>query len=207
MGDYAATLGDLGRYSDMLEVVRDLTDFAPDYSQAHFLQAVLAARGEDPVLASNLLSRSGLAARGVPAAMMLAAVVEMQQGNYDTAVETLEVLAQRQPGNMRVDELHARALWLGGRDREVIDRFAARASLLQASPYLVMLVGRSYERSGDRAKAIPFIERARAARSQNRFVLDGAGQGTLLCLMQPHNCAILLMQAQQEQRCVPLRAF
>lgn len=178
MGDYAATLGDLGRYSDMLEVVRELTEFAPDYSQAHFLQAVLAARGEDPVLASNLLSRSGQAARGVPAAMMLAAVLEMQQGNYDTAVETLELLAQRQPTNIRVNELLARALWLGGRDRELIDRFARRAARDDASPYLIMLVGRSYERSGDRNRAVPFIERARQAREEGRYVLEGSGQGS-----------------------------
>lgn len=176
MGDYAATLGDLGRYRDMLTVVRELSEFAPGYPQVHYLQAVLAARADDPVLASNLLGRSGLSGQGVPAAMMLDAIVDLQQGNFATAIETLEALAQRQPANMRVQELLARALWLSGRDRELVNRFAAQAQMESASPYLVMLVGRSLERQGDRARAIPFMQRARQPRSDQAFVLDGSRQ-------------------------------
>ncbi len=179
LAEYAATLGDLGRYSDMLTVVRELAEFAPDFGQVHYLQAVLAARGGDPVLASNLLARSGQSADGVPSAMMLAAIVEMQQGNFDTAVETLDELAQRQPSNMRVNELLARALWLGGRDRELVDRFSARASRPEASAYLVMIVGRSLERLGERDRAIPFIERALTTSAQTpsdeRIVLETGG--------------------------------
>lgn len=77
MADYAATLGDLGRYRYMLRVVRELAEFAPNYPQVHYLQAVLAARGGDPVLASNLLNRSALRAQGVPAAVMLGAIVDL----------------------------------------------------------------------------------------------------------------------------------
>lgn len=178
LADYAATLGDLGRYKDMLKVVRELATFAPNYPQVHYLQAVLAARGQDPVLAGTLLNRSGLVAQGVPSAMMLDAIVNMQQGTFDTAVETLDALAKRQPGNVRVSELLARALWLGGRDRDLVDRFAARAEAPSASPYLVMLVGRSFERMGERERAIPFIERALAARSDTMIVLEGASRGS-----------------------------
>lgn len=172
LSEYAATLGDLGRYKEMLKVVRDLAAFAPDYPQVHYLQAVLAARADDPVLAGALLARSGLAERGVPAAMMLEAMVNMQQGSYDTAATTLETLAERQPGNMRVKELLARTWWLGGRDRAIVDRFGAEAEDAQASPYLVMLVGRSLERMGERGRAIPFIERARNANRGESFVLS-----------------------------------
>lgn len=175
LADYAATLGDLGRYNDMLAVVRNLAAFAPGYPQVHYLQAVLAARGEDPVLASTLLDRSGLNNQGVPSAMMLDAIVDLQQGNFDTAAETLETLAERQPGNMRVNELLARAFWLGGRDRELIDRFAGVVERPEASPYLVMLVGRSFERSGERERAIPLILRARDGRDDSSFVLDSSG--------------------------------
>lgn len=180
LGDYAATLGDLGRYTDMLAVVHELGDIAPTYPPLHYLQAVLAARAGDPVLASTLLSRSGLRNNGVPAAMMLDAIVDLQQGNADTAAETLEQLGQMQPGNMRVSELLASALWLGGRDREIVDRFAAFAERSEASPYLVMLVGRSLERLGDRRRAIPYILRAQQTSNGGQFVLDGAGGGSSL---------------------------
>ncbi len=173
---YAATLGDLGRYKNMLVVVRELASFAPNYPEVHYFQAVLAARGGDPVLASTLLNRSGMNDRGVPAALMLDAIVDLQQGNFDTAAETLERLALRQPANMRVGELFARALWLGGRDREIVDRFADQAERPGASPYLVMLVGRSLERMGQRGRAIPYIMRAREAREMDQIILNRSGQ-------------------------------
>jgi len=178
VADYAATLGDLGRYSDMLTVVRELSSFAPNYPQVHYLQAVLAARGGDPVLASNLLSRSGQSERGVPSAMMLAAILEMQSGNFDSAAEMLEMLSERQPANMRVDELLARALWLGGRDRELIDRFARKAARADASPYLIMLVGRSLERRGQRDRGIPLIQRALESQADKQISLAGSSQGS-----------------------------
>ncbi len=174
LGEYAASLGELGRYREMLDVVRDLASFAPNLRQAHYLQAVLAARAQDPVLAGTLLDRSGMSVNGVPAAMMLDAIINLQQGNHDTAAEILLTLSGRQPGNMRVNELLAKAWWLGGRDREITERFAARAESPAASPYLVMLVGRSFERMGERARAIPYIERARQARGQGQIALQPA---------------------------------
>ncbi len=175
LADYAATLGDLGRYKDMLRVVRELAIIDPSYPQVHYLQAVLAARAENPVLASTLLNRSGLSAQGVPSAIMLDAVVNLQQGNADTAAELLEELSERQPGSKRVNELLARALWLGGRNREIVNRFAIIAEQPEASPYLVMLVGRAFERMGERDRAIPFIERALAGRGDDRIVLAHEG--------------------------------
>lgn len=175
LGEYAASLGDLGRYQDMLSVVRDLADFAPGYPQVHFLQAVLAARAQDPVLASTLLNRSGMSANGVPAALMLDAIINLQQGNHDTAAEILLNLSERQPGNIRVNELLARSWWLGGRDRDIVGRFAARAEAPGASPYLVMIVGRSLERMGERARAISYIDRARDTRANGSIILQDSG--------------------------------
>jgi Tfp pilus assembly protein PilF len=159
--EYAATLGELGRYTDMLHAVRTLARVAPDHPQVHYLQAVLAARAQDPVLARTLLSQSGLAEAGVPAAMLLDALIHMQQGTHDTAADILETLAARQPANNRIAELLAKAWWMGGRDRAVVERFEEVARDDAASPYLAMLVGRSLERLGERDRAIPFIERAR----------------------------------------------
>ena len=108
--DYAATLGDLGRHRDMLNAVRDLAEIAPDDPAVHYLQAVLAARAGNVALARSLLERSNLVERQVPAAMLLDALISQAQGNHASAIERLEALSTRQPGNVRVRELLARSL-------------------------------------------------------------------------------------------------
>jgi Tfp pilus assembly protein PilF len=166
LADYAATLGDAGRARAMLKTVRALAEAAPDDSRAPYLQAVLAARGGEYGLARSLLTRSGMATRGVPAALLLQAVISLQEGNTASAAATLETLAARQPANPRLRELWAHALLAGRRDDEVIARFAEDAARPEASPYLVMLVARAHERRGDRVAAAPLLARAyRAGRS------------------------------------------
>ena len=166
LAEYAATLGDGGRYPEMLEAVRELADVAPKDPRVFYLQAVLAQRGGQPVLARSLLQRSGLAANGVAAAQLLDALINLDQGNFASAAAQLETLARRQPGNARLRDLLARALLLGGRDAELVERFAADAARPEASPYLVMLVARAHERLGDRAAAAPLLERAFAGASE-----------------------------------------
>ncbi|MCR9178944.1 MAG: hypothetical protein NXH71_01765 [Erythrobacteraceae bacterium] len=160
--EYAATLGDFGYHGEMLRAVRKLAEIAPADRRVFFLQAVLAQRGGKAVLARSLLERSGMAARGVPAAVLLDALISLEQGNHDSAAERLEMLAVRQPANARLRELLVRALLLGGRETEVVERFAADAARPEASPYLAMLVARAHERLGDRASAAALLERAYA---------------------------------------------
>lgn len=179
LSEYAATLGDAGYNAEMLGVVRALADLDPESEKVLYLQAVLSARAGKLVLAKSLLERSGEVEKGIPAALMLDAVVDLQERRFDTAAETLIRLAERQPSNMRVAELLGRALWLGGRDDELVDRFAQRARQPDASPYLIMLVGRALERQGKRAEAASFLERGYAGRADgwvplaNNAVLAG----------------------------------
>lgn len=174
--EYAATLGDLGRHREMLAAVRELAEVAPGDARVFYLQAVLAQRGGRPVLARSLLARSGMAARGVPAALLLDGLIDLAQGNHDSAAQKFEKLAARQPGNARARELLARALLLSGREAELVERFAPEAARAEASPYLVMLVARAHERLGDRASAVPLLERAYAAPATAPVVLaDRAG--------------------------------
>ena len=179
LADYAATLGDLGRYKDMLAVVRELAAIEPRYPQAYYLQAVLAARAGEAVLARSLLSRSGMVERGVPAAILLNALIAMQQSTSDNAVQSLQQLAERQPGNLRVSELLAKALWQSGRDEELIEQFGPRTQAADASPYLIELVGRAHERLGNRAAAAPLLDRARSLRAVQWTVLEGAALGAV----------------------------
>lgn len=156
LAEYAATLGDLGRASDMLAITRKLATAAPNHSRALFLQAVLAARAGRTDLASALLQRSGEIERQLPAAIVLQALIDMEAGNYASAAKSLNLLARRQPDNIRIQSLLARALALGGNHRELVARFSDRAP----TPYIAMLVGRGYEALGDRRNAATFIDAA-----------------------------------------------
>lgn len=158
--EYAATLGDAGRGRAMLLAVRKLAQIAPEDPRVFYLQAVLAARTGELPLARSLLVRSGMAARAVPAAQLLDAVLSMKEGNPDSAVATLKALVQWQPGNPRLRELLARALLQSGRDAELIERFALDVQRAEASPYLITLVARAHERLGNRAAAAPLLARS-----------------------------------------------
>ncbi len=162
LADYAATLGDAGEARASLKAARALAEAAPEDTRAPYIQAVLAARGGQFTIARSLLGKSGMAARGVPAALLLDAIISLEEGNADSAAAILEALVARQPANARFRELLARAIFEGGRDAELVRRFGAEASLPEASPYLLMLVARAYERLGDRAAAAPLLARAYA---------------------------------------------
>jgi tetratricopeptide (TPR) repeat protein len=86
--EYAATLGDAGYHGQMLAAVRRLTKVEEKSPDAMYLQAVLAARAQMPVLAKNLLERSGKAENEVPAALMLDALVDLLENNHDSAAES-----------------------------------------------------------------------------------------------------------------------
>ncbi len=158
LAEYAATLGELGRATDMLAATRRLSEVAPRDDRALWLQAVLAARAGQDDLARSLLQRSGYAERQVPAAMLLLAILDMENGNYASAAQGLDALSRRQPDNRRVRLLLARALALGDNHRELIARFGKDAE----TPYIAMLVGRSYEAVGEREKAAALIDMAEA---------------------------------------------
>lgn len=158
LAERSATLGELGRATEMLAATRALAKVAPGDRRALYLQAVLAARAGRNELARSLLQRSGDIERALPAATLLLAVIDMHDGNYASAAQGLDVLARRQPDNRRVRLLLGRALALGGNHRELVARFADKPT----TPYLAMVVGRAYEALGDRVKAAPYLDAAYA---------------------------------------------
>ncbi|WP_162935775.1 tetratricopeptide repeat protein [Tsuneonella amylolytica] len=179
LGEYAATLGELGRNSEMLEVVRVLAEVNPLHPKVLWLQAVLAARAGDADLARSLLQRGGDLDREIPAAKLLLALIDMDNGNYESAAQGLDRLLRTQPDNTRIAMLLGRALMLGGNNRELVARFADRAD----APYFAMLVGRAHEALGDRAKAARYLDRARTSGAMTLRVVpsgtaaDGAAAG------------------------------
>ena len=107
--------------------------------------------------------------------MLLDAVIDIQQGYADTAVETLAALCLLQPANRRVRDLYARALWDAGRDEKLISDFRSVLDGPDASAYITMMVGRAYERSGQRERAAPLLAKAYAEQPTEAVTLAEAG--------------------------------
>lgn len=166
LADYAATLGELGRARDMLAAVRRM----PPGPRSFYLQAVLAARAGRSDLARSLLDRSGEPDRAMPAAMLLLALIDLDNGNVKSAAQGFDRLLRRQPDNRRIEYLLARSLALGGNHRELVARFGDEAH----TPYLALLVGRAYEALGERDKAAPYLDRAHARQRPRLVTLRGA---------------------------------
>ena len=160
LGEYAATLGELGQAREMLAVTRKMIELDPSNPRAFYLQAVMAARAGKTRLARSLLNHTGTALSDVPGAMLLEGVLQIREGNYYLAIEALEKLAKLQPANPKAQVLLARAYYLAGEYRTVVKRFGATALWQEASPYLQTLVARSYEALGQRDMAAPLLDRA-----------------------------------------------
>lgn len=157
---YAAALGEAGRMADMLAIVRRITELDPRSPVPYYFQAVLAARAGKIDLARNLLNRNGNRLSEVPAAQLLQAALELEAGNSAMAVDMLERLDRNQPFNARVQLVFARALLAVDDHARLRQRFGPLVARPDASPYLLTVLGRSYERTGDRAAAAALLDRA-----------------------------------------------
>jgi tetratricopeptide (TPR) repeat protein len=160
LGEYAATLGDMGQYRAMLIVCRKLATVDPKNPRPAFLQAVMAARAGKTELARGILEHSGTALRDMPAAILLTGVLEYRAGNTNVAVEQFDRLVRMQPDNLEARQMLARALARQGSDRQIAERFDADAMQPYAAPYILRLVGGAWQRLGDKTRAAPYLLRA-----------------------------------------------
>lgn len=180
LGEYAATLGDLGRASAMLKTTRTMLEIDPRSPRAFYLQAVMAARAGQVALARRLLAKTGNRLDRVPGAILLRGTLELASGNSGTAVDTLARLASMQPANVRVRHLLARALYLSGQHTELNARFAGLANRRDASPYLLTLLARMHESAGRRDLAAPLLDRAASDYSRPVFPVAGSVLGEMI---------------------------
>lgn len=160
LAEYAATLGDSGRYRQMLVAVRALMKVSPDDARGYYLQAVLAARAGQTELARRLMLKTGTSLRDSPGAILLNGVLEFGAGNINLAIEYFDRLVRIQPDNLAARALLARALARNGDWEELLDRFQSNAARGSTSPYLTALVARAFEEQGLRDRAAPLLERA-----------------------------------------------
>lgn len=160
---YAGALGQASRAVDMLKVARRFNSLNPRSPVPYYMQAVIAARAGEIELARRLIGRIGGPFKNVPAVVMLESALELEVGNSGIAVSLLEPLDRRQPFNQRVQLLYAKALLAVDDHPRLRQRFEPLAERPDAPPYLLAVMGRSYERMGDRVTAADYLQRAATA--------------------------------------------
>ena len=173
--EYAATLGDLGRYSDMLGAARKALAAQPGSPQALYLLATLAARADKPRLARTLLQRAGSIDDDIPGPMLLSGALDFDDGRYEQAIGTWRQLVERQPMNLVARRLLAAALLQSGDAQGALDRLAPIVARGDADTYSLLLAARASERLGDRMAAGGLLDRAgaRDTQSASAFGIDG----------------------------------
>lgn len=158
--EYASTLGDAGRYEDMLAATRDALAARPDSAQAYYLQAVLAARAGDDDLARGLMQRTAGKLADMPGALLLGGTLDYEAGGYEQAIGKWRELVARQPMNITARRLLGAALLRSGDTKGALDILRPVALRGDADSYTLSLVGRAFERNGERDWAAKFLDRA-----------------------------------------------
>lgn len=160
LGEYAATLGEMGRAREMLTITRHMIALDRRNARAFYLQAVLAARAGDVALGRRLLDRAGKDAERIPGVLLLRGALELQAGNANAAVEPLSQLLRRQGGNRAARLLLARALQAAGHCADLVSGMSSAAHEPGTSPYLQIVTARCLETLGERAAAGELLDRA-----------------------------------------------
>lgn len=161
--EYAATLGEAGRYRDMLAATRRVLAVTPGNPDAFYLQAVLAARAGDDELARSLLDRTGGQLAALPGALLLGGALDYGAGSWQQAVSQWGNLVALQPKNITARRLLAAALLRTGDAKGALDVLRPVAIRADADSYTLNLVGRAFEQGGQRDWAARFLDRAAAA--------------------------------------------
>lgn len=158
--EYAATLGELGRYRETLSITRRALIARPGSPQALYLQAALAARAGRIALARALLAKTEGAIDGVPGVVLLSGAIAYASGDYEQAVARWRELVGRQPMNLAARRLLGAALIRSGDLPGALDVLRPAALREDADSYTLALVGRAFEASGERDWAARFLDRA-----------------------------------------------
>ncbi len=158
--EYGSTLGEVGRYADMLDATRRAQATRPDSAQAFYLQAILAARAGRYDLARGLMQKTGDTLNGLPGALLLGGTLDYQGGAYELAISKWRQLVEQQPMNITARRLLGAALLRSGDAPGALDVLRPVALRPDADSYTLTLVARAFERTGQRDWAAKFLDRA-----------------------------------------------
>lgn len=172
MVERASTLGDMGRAKDMLAAARAILAVDPKNPNAWLLQATLAARAGKYDLARALYHRTRGALDDQPAALLLAAAIDLQTGYSEQGVQRLQHLLTVQPDNAKARRLLASGQWRLGDAAGAAGTLRPLAERPDADAYVLTLMAQALTKQGDRAGASTYFTRAAQPRSGSA-VLSG----------------------------------
>lgn len=158
--EYAATLGEVGRYRDMLEQARRIVALDRKNGRAYYLQAAIATRAGEYALASRILQLAGSSINDLPGAILMAGIAEYQTGNINKSIDLFKRLVDKQPHNVRVRRLLAMALYRSGDAESALEEIRPLASRRDAESYTLKVAGRAFEANGNRARAAGGLDAA-----------------------------------------------
>ncbi len=158
--EYAATLGDMGRMTEMLTVARKIIALDGRNLRAFFMQAVLAARAGNFGLARRLMLQTEGKIDNVPAVLLVQGIIEHGEGNYNAAADKFGRLVSIQPDNRQAQNLLARSLYLAGSAVDAVDVLKTQVNRPGAGPYALWLAGRALEAIDERGQAAGVMNRA-----------------------------------------------
>lgn len=193
--EQAATLGDLGRYREMLAASRQALVARPGSPQALYLQAVLAARAGRPALARAILDAAGPGLSNVPGAQLLGGAVALLDGNAEQAVATWRDLVGEQPDNVAARRLLSAALLRSDDAAGALATIRPVATRADADSYSLEIAARAMAATGDRATAAILHDRAmKGASAPSAPFASDVALGTLQAAVagQPTNPSLAL---------------
>lgn len=158
--EYAATLGDIGRYEDMLAVTRSVLRIDKTNARAFLLQATMAARARHYNLAKTLLFKVGNKLESVPAYLLVSAAVEYELGNYNIAVNHAAKLLNVQPDNFTARRILAAATYGAQDAQESWDIISPILNRPDTDSWSIMLGGLAMEDQSKWKEAVPILTRA-----------------------------------------------
>ncbi|MBA3942017.1 MAG: hypothetical protein C0520_12480 [Sphingopyxis sp.] len=158
--DRAATLGDLGRYRDMLASLRHAATLVPGDPRLYYLQATLAARAGNYRLARSLLQRTRGEMDDVPGFMLLSAIVELELGGEAVAATWADRLLAEQPGNLTARRILAVSDWADGDADAAAEALAPIVARADADSWSLALAARVAAERGRTAESADYLARA-----------------------------------------------
>ncbi len=161
--EYALTLGEAGRYRDMLKQLRRIVAIDGRNPKAFYMQAVLAARAGHYELAKRILLRAGDSFNELPAPLLLDGIIEFELGNYNRSVDRLARLLGAQPRNRRVRALLSQAMYRAGNPLDALDTIREIAARGDADSYSLMTTARAFEASDQQQRSYGPLDEAAAA--------------------------------------------
>lgn len=160
--EQAATLGDLGRYRDMLIALRHAATIGPRDPRLFYLQAVLAARADNFPLARSLLQRTRGELDEQPSFMLLSAIVELELGGEAVAATWADRLLAEQPENFTARRILAAAEWADGDADAALDALLPLVQRPDADSWSLLLAARTASELGRRGESVDYLGRAAA---------------------------------------------